>query len=52
MSEYEGQPLKDMNPFSNNRPKLTASERIRNKRDAAIYEALISAGVQAESFSG
>ena len=39
MSEYEGQPLKDMNPFSNNRPKLTASERIRNKRDAAIYEA-------------
>ena len=39
MSEYEGQPLKDMNPFSNNRPRLTASERIRNKRDAAIYEA-------------
>jgi len=39
MSNYEGQPLRDMNPFSNNRPRLTASERIRNKRDAAIYEA-------------
>ena len=39
MSEYEGKPLLDMNPFSNNRPRLTASERIRNKRDAAIYEA-------------
>jgi hypothetical protein len=39
MSNYEGQPLHDMNPFSNNRPRLTASERIRNKRDAVIYEA-------------
>ena len=38
MSNYEGQPLHDMNPFSNNRPRLTASERIRNKRDAVIYE--------------
>ena len=28
-----------MNPFSNNRPRLTASERIRNKRDATIYQA-------------
>ena len=27
-----------MNPFSNNRPNLTASERIRNKRDATIYQ--------------
>jgi hypothetical protein len=27
-----------MNPFSNNKPRLTASERIRNKRDAAIYQ--------------
>ena len=33
-----GQPLKSMNPFSNNKPRLTASERIRNKRDAAIYQ--------------
>lgn len=28
-----------MNPFSNNRPRLTASERIKNKRDATIYQA-------------
>ena len=28
-----------MNPFSNNRPRLTASERIRNKRDKTIYQA-------------
>ena len=33
-----GQPLNTMNPFSNNKPRLTASERIRNKRDAAIYQ--------------
>ena len=39
MSSYEGPPLKSMNPFSNNRPKLTASERIRNKRDKTIYQA-------------
>ena len=39
MSEYEGLPLKTMNPFSNNKPRLTASERIRNKRDATIYNA-------------
>jgi len=29
-------PLRGMNPFNNNRPNLTASERIRNKRDATI----------------
>ena len=28
-----------MNPFSNNRPRLTASEGIRNKRDKTIYQA-------------
>ncbi len=39
MSKYEGLPLKTMNPFSNNKPRLTASERIRNKRDATIYNA-------------
>jgi len=39
MSEYEGNPIGDMNPFSNNRPRLTASERIKNKRDATIYQA-------------
>ena len=39
MSEYEGLPLKTMNPFSNNKPRLTASERVRNKRDATIYNA-------------
>jgi len=39
MSEYEGKPIRDMNPFSNNRPRLTASERIKNKRDATIYQA-------------
>ena len=39
MSEYEGKPIGDMNPFSNNRPRLTASERIKNKRDATIYQA-------------
>ena len=39
MSSYEGPPLKSMNPFSNNRPRLTASERIRNKRDKTIYQA-------------
>ena len=33
-----GQPLITMNPFSNNKPRLTASERIRNKRDATIYQ--------------
>ncbi len=31
-------PLRGMNPFDNNRPNLTASERIRNKRDATIYQ--------------
>ncbi len=31
-------PLRGMNPFNNNRPNLTASERIRNKRDATIYQ--------------
>ena len=39
MSGFEGPVLKGMNPFSNNRPRLTASERIRNKRDATIYQA-------------
>ena len=39
MSGFEGPILKGMNPFSNNRPRLTASERIRNKRDATIYQA-------------
>jgi hypothetical protein len=28
-----------MNPFSNNRPRLTASESLRNKRDKTIYQA-------------
>ena len=28
-----------MNPFSNNQPRLTASEGIRNKRDKTIYQA-------------
>ena len=28
-----------MNPFSNNRPRLTASEGIRNKRNKTIYQA-------------
>ena len=27
---------RDSNPFNNNRPRLTASERIKNKRDACI----------------
>jgi len=39
MSSFEGPILKGMNPFSNNKPRLTASERIRNKRDATIYQA-------------
>ena len=39
MSGFEGPILKGMNPFSNNKPRLTASERIRNKRDATIYQA-------------
>ena len=39
MSGFEGPVLKGMNPFSNNQPRLTASERIRNKRDATIYQA-------------
>ena len=38
MSGFEGPVLKGMNPFSNNQPRLTASERIRNKRDASIYQ--------------
>jgi len=38
MSGFEGPVLKGMNPFSNNTPRLTASERIRNKRDATIYQ--------------
>lgn len=38
MSGFEGPILKAMNPFGNNRPRLTASERIRNKRDATIYQ--------------
>ena len=38
MSGFEGPILKGMNPFSNNKPRLTASERIRNKRDATIYQ--------------
>ena len=29
---------RDSNPFNNNRPRLTASERIKNKRDACIYQ--------------
>jgi hypothetical protein len=28
-----------MNPFNNNKPLLTASDRIRDKRDAVIYQA-------------
>jgi len=28
-----------MNPFNNNKPQLTASDRIRDKRDAVIYQA-------------
>lgn len=28
-----------MNPFSNNKPRLTASERMRDKRDATLYQA-------------
>ncbi|RZD40228.1 MAG: hypothetical protein CXT73_06755 [Methanobacteriota archaeon] len=39
MSGFEGPILKGMNPFNNNTPGLTASERIRNKRDATIYQA-------------
>jgi hypothetical protein len=39
MSGFEGPILKGMNPFDNNEPRLTASERIRNKRDATIYQA-------------
>lgn len=39
MSAFEGPMLKGMNPFSNNKPRLTASERIRDKRDATIYQA-------------
>ncbi|GAF96121.1 unnamed protein product, partial [marine sediment metagenome] len=39
MSGFEGPVLRGMNPFSNNEPRLTASERIRNKRDATIYQA-------------
>jgi hypothetical protein len=39
MPGFEGQILKGMNPFDNNEPRLTASERIRNKRDATIYQA-------------
>jgi len=39
MSGFEGPVLRGMNPFSNNKPRLTASERIRNKRDATIYQA-------------
>ena len=38
MSGFEGPVLKGMNPFSNNQPRLTASEIIRNKRDATIYQ--------------
>jgi len=38
MSGFEGPVLRGMNPFSNNKPRLTASERIRNKRDATIYQ--------------
>ena len=39
MPGFEGPILKGMNPFDNNEPRLTASERIRNKRDATIYQA-------------
>ena len=38
MSDFEGKPMKGMNPFGNNQPSLTASERIRNKRDTTIYQ--------------
>jgi len=34
-----GRPMTGMNPFDNNRPNLTSSERIRNKRDKTIYQA-------------
>ena len=34
-----GRPMIGMNPHENNRPNLTASERIRNKRDKTIYQA-------------
>ena len=27
-----------MNPFSNNKPVLSASERLKNKRDKTIYQ--------------
>ena len=36
MSHTIGKPL---NTFNNNKPHLTSSERIRNKRDATIYQA-------------
>ena len=39
MPGFEGPILKEMNPFSNNKPILTASDRIRDKRDATIYQA-------------
>ena len=28
-----------MNPFDNNRPVLSSSDRLKNKRDATIYQA-------------
>ena len=33
-----GRPMNNMNPFDNNRPNLTASERTRDKRDKIIYQ--------------
>ena len=33
-----GRPMNNMNPFDNNRPNLTSSERTRDKRDKIIYQ--------------